>query len=228
MLIEESIRRQNELRKCLYEMATTCMDETEIRSMAIKLKALYTDGFRHNYSDFFPLIVEIAKDDNIYSLDYLSENIEAARAMVEKDYIGGEKEFRGLYRPLSKLSDHINLEIGRYSYYSINEQRVKDLEKRNQMLQTDLRMATDELESSKNSIFDADRADSRSKHFCGNCSCLFGKYKFSGQYTEWHKRGLPFQNGILCVAVWANYLQLNLPDDVYCWEDYGSEYIRPM
>lgn len=152
MLIEESIRRQNELRKCLYEMATTCMDETEIRSMAIKLKALYTDGFRHNYSDFFPLIVEIAKDDNIYSLDYLSENIEAARAMVEKDYIGGEKEFRGLYRPLSKLSDHINLEIGRYSYYSINEQRVKDLEKRNQMLQTDLRMATDELEKAQKTV----------------------------------------------------------------------------
>lgn len=101
MLIEESIRRQNELRNCLYEMASTCMDETEIRSISIKLKALYTDGFRHNYFDFFPLIVEIAKEDNIYSLDYLSENIEAARVMVEKDYIGGEKEFRGLYRPLS-------------------------------------------------------------------------------------------------------------------------------
>lgn len=61
MLIEESIRRQNELRNCLYEMASTCMDETEIRSISIKLKALYTDGFRHNYFDFFPLIVEIAK-----------------------------------------------------------------------------------------------------------------------------------------------------------------------
>lgn len=111
MLIEESIRRQNELRNCLYEMASTCMDETEIRSISIKLKALYTDGFRHNYFDFFPLIVEIAKEDNIYSLDYLSENIEAARVMVEKDYIGGEKEFRGLYRPLSKLSDHINVTV---------------------------------------------------------------------------------------------------------------------
>lgn len=152
MLIEESIRRQNELRNCLYEMASTCMDETEIRSISIKLKALYTDGFRHNYADFFPLIVEIAKDDNIYSLDYLSENIEAARLMVEKDYIGGEKEFRGLYRPLSKLSDHINLEIGRYSYYSINEQRVKDLEKRNQTLQRDLRTATDELEKAQKTV----------------------------------------------------------------------------
>ena len=137
------------MRNCLYEMASTCMDEAGIRSMVIKFKTLYTDGFRHNYYDFFPLIVEIAKDDNGYNLDYLSENIEASRAMVERDYIGGEKEFRGLYKPLSKLSDHINLEIGRYSYYSINEQRVKDLEKRNQTLQTDLRTATDELKKAQ-------------------------------------------------------------------------------
>lgn len=152
MLIEESIRRQGELRNCLYEMASTCMDETGIRSMVIKLKSLYTDGFRHNYSDFFPLIVEVAKDDNVYNLDYLSVNIEASRLMVEKDYKEGEKEFRGLYMPLSKLSDHINLEIGRYSYYSINEQRVKDLEKRNQKLQTDLRTATTKLEKAQKTV----------------------------------------------------------------------------
>lgn len=53
---------------------------------------------------------------------------------------------------MSKLSDHINLEIGRYSYYSINEQQVKDLEKRNQTLQRDLRTATDELEKAQKTV----------------------------------------------------------------------------
>ena len=56
------------------------------------------------------------------------------RRLVENDYIAGEKEFKGLYQPLMKLSDHINLEIGRYSYYSINEQKVGDLEKKNKIL----------------------------------------------------------------------------------------------
>ena len=76
MLIEESQRRQAVLKKYLFEMASSCMDDTAIRSMAIKLKALYTDNFRHNYSEFFPLIVEISKDENEYNLDYLSTNLE--------------------------------------------------------------------------------------------------------------------------------------------------------
>ena len=74
MLIDESRRRQSELIKLLKEMALTCMDDTAIRTVVIKFKALYSDGFRHNYSEFFPLIVELSKDDNEYSLEYISNN----------------------------------------------------------------------------------------------------------------------------------------------------------
>lgn len=152
MLIEESKRRQSELKKHLFSMAVDCMDETKIRQMVITFKSLYSNNFRHNYSEFFPLIVEMAKDENAYSLDYLSNNLEAMRRLVENDYIAGEKEFKGLYQPLMKLSDHINLEIGRYSYYSINEQKVSDLEKKNQRLQEDLKQATKELNDAKQSV----------------------------------------------------------------------------
>ena len=152
MLLEESLRRQSELRKCLLEMSSVCMDEVGIRAISIKLKSLYSDGFRHNYAEFFPLIIEISKDDNQYSLDFLSTNLEESRALVEKDYVEGEKEFSGLFRPLSKLSDHINLEIGRYSYYSKNEQKVLDLEKRNQSLQIELRKAAYELTKAQKTV----------------------------------------------------------------------------
>lgn len=152
MLIDESRRRQGDLIKLLKEMALTCMDDIAIRNVVIKFKALYTDGFRHNYSEFFSLIVEFAKDDNEYSLDYLSNNLEAARDLVELDFVAGEKEFRGLYKPLLKLSDHLNMEIGRYSYYSISEQRVKDLEKRNQALQSELKEATEKLDEATSKV----------------------------------------------------------------------------
>ena len=152
MLIEESKRRQSELKGHLLSMAVDCMDEAKIRQMVIKFKALYSNNFRHNYSEFFPLIVEIAKNENNYSLDYLSNNLEAMRLLVENDYVAGEKEFKGLYQPLMKLSDHVNLEIGRYSYYSINEQKVSDLEKKNQTLQEDLKQATKELNNAKQSV----------------------------------------------------------------------------
>lgn len=145
MLIDEAQRRQGELIKILKEMALSCMDEDAIRTVAIKFKALYTDGFRHNYSEFFPLIVECSKDDNEYNLDYLSNNLQATRNLVEQDYVAGEKEFKGLYKPLLKLSDHLNLEIGRYNYYSISEQQVKDLETRNHALQSELKETTAKL-----------------------------------------------------------------------------------
>ncbi|MBQ6706467.1 MAG: hypothetical protein IJN07_03025 [Clostridia bacterium] len=152
MLIVESLRRQEELKAHLYDMASAMKEDEELREIAIKLKGLYTDGFRHVYSEFFALIVEIAKDDNAYSLDFLSNNITNVRALVEQDYVDGEKEFRGLYKPLTKLSDHINLEIARYSYSSIHEQRVLDLEKRNKNLQTELADATEKLGEAQKSM----------------------------------------------------------------------------
>lgn len=152
MLIDESLRRQGELKKYLCEMALTCMEDVAIKEMALKFKSLYTDGFRHNYSEFFPLIVDLSKDDCDYSIDYLSNNLQALRTLVELDYTNGEKEFRGLYKPLLKLSDHINLEIGRYSYYSTNEAKVKDLEKRNSTLQSELKKSTQELIDAKKSV----------------------------------------------------------------------------
>lgn len=152
MLIEESKRRQSELQNELLVMASTCMDETAIRKTAIKFKSLYANGFRHNYAEFFPLIVELAKEESKYSLDYLSYNLTEIRKLVEDDYVAGEKEFKGLYQPLMKLSDHINLEIGRYSYYSVSEQKVADLEQKNQMLQVELKKATTELVEARNTV----------------------------------------------------------------------------
>ena len=152
MLIEESKRRQVELNVYLFTMARNFMDDEEVRQMAGKFKTLYSGNFRHHYSGFFPLIVEISKDEKHYSLDYLSNNLEAIRKLVEDDYIADEKEFKGLYQPLMKLSDHINLEIGRYAYYSISEQKVSDLEKKNQTLQKELEQATQNLNDAKQNI----------------------------------------------------------------------------
>lgn len=128
------------------------MEDSEIRKEAISFKTLYSSNFRHYYSEFFPIIVDIAKDGSGYSLEYLSNNIESLRALVETDYVNGEKEFKGLYMPLSKLSDHINLEIARYAYYSSNEQKVKDLERKNQDLQDQIVKSTKELTEAKGKI----------------------------------------------------------------------------
>lgn len=152
MLQKESLQRQRKLSSLLYEMASSCMADEQLRSAAIKLKTLYTDDFRHNYSQFFPMIVEISQEDNNYSLEYLSINLDAVRAIVEESYLNGEQEFTALYSPLSKLSDHINLEIGRYNYYFQNEQKLLDLERKNLKLQDKLNKATTALEKAQEKV----------------------------------------------------------------------------
>ena len=143
MLQEESQRRQTELREYLQEMSTTCMSDEYIRVIAAKLKTLYTDGFRHSYSDLFPLIVSIAKNPNC-SLEYLANNLQSVHTLVEQDYVDKKNEFAGLYSHLRKLSDHLNLEIARYNYYFLDSQ-VDALQRQNEFLQNELRKASDTL-----------------------------------------------------------------------------------
>lgn len=152
MLIEETVKRQKQLEKYLYELASVCMSENDIKRMAISFKGLYTDGFRHNYSSFFPIITKIGKQEQAYNLEFLGYNLVELRMLVERDFVNGEKEFQGLYKPLTKLSDHISLEISRYNYYSQHEQKVSDLEIRNAKLQKELKDAREELDDAKDRV----------------------------------------------------------------------------
>lgn len=136
MELSESKNRQEKLKGYLQEMSTYCMNETQTENMVNKLLEVYADNFRHNYSEFFAFILEIEKIPEC-NLDFLCINLEQSRLFVENDYLEkkNKKEksvYSLLYRPLMKLSDHINLEIGRYSYYSQNEQKMKDLYVQNQ------------------------------------------------------------------------------------------------
>lgn len=152
MLLQESKHRQEMLVSYLEEMALTLKNEEDLKELAIKFQGIYSDGFRHDYSEFFSLIVEISREDNEYNLEYLSNNLVALREFVEYNYLEGSRELTSLYWPLLKLSDHINLEIGRYTYYSANEQELQDLEKRNKETQINLKEAAKQLEEARKKI----------------------------------------------------------------------------
>ena len=96
------------------------------------MKAIYKGGFRHSYADFFPLVVEVFKSEE-YNHEYLGSNLEAlknwvAQAGMEQKQNGLDEE---LLEHLAKLSDHINLEIGRYSQTVESVNRLAELEQRN-------------------------------------------------------------------------------------------------
>ncbi len=154
MLQEESEKRQKQLENYLCELAEKYLNETQIKEKAEQLKELYSDGFRHHYSKFFPLIDNIAKNENNEenNLDYLSNNLQEINKVVEDDFFNGDKVLKSLYRPLLKLTDHLNLEIARYISYSASENKIKDLENKYQNTINEFKKAKEELESTKKDI----------------------------------------------------------------------------
>lgn len=96
MLLEESKRRQELLKKYIWELAAQCFESDRIREYAFKLKDLYSNNFRHSYSEFFPIIVDIAKEES-YNLEFLSSNVEELKNILEQDYTKEDKnkEFKG-------------------------------------------------------------------------------------------------------------------------------------
>lgn len=142
---EAKEKRQLQLEKVIHELSENLFKENEDRAFVIKLSEIYMGGFRHNYSGFFPLILEISKSEKTESLENLSNNLESIRSYLEKDFVSGEKEFEGMYDQANKLCDHINLEIGRWNYYSQNEQKIEDIKAQSTILSKEMREATGEL-----------------------------------------------------------------------------------
>lgn len=146
VLAEEKGRRQKELEKYIFNLSEKLLeDDTEKREIVLKLTELYNSDFRHNYSGFFPIIMKIFQEDNEYNIEFLSNNLETLRSFVEADFISGIKEFEVLYSHFEKLCDHLNLEIARWSYYSQNEQKIKDMETISNTLKENMMNAEQEL-----------------------------------------------------------------------------------
>lgn len=146
MLAEERNRRQEELENAIRELSLGLLDDQNIRKISLKFRDIYCGDFRHGYSGFFPLIFEISKDDNSYNLDYLSNNLEAIRDYIERDFVSGTQEFSGIQDQVFKLCDHLNLEIGRWNHYSQNDQKIEGALAKTANLNNELSVARTELE----------------------------------------------------------------------------------
>lgn len=152
MLADERIKRQTELENIIKKLSEAPLDERKIREAALQLLEIYKGDFRHSYSTFFPIILRIAQSDDESNLDYLSNNLESLRAYAEEDYISGIKEFEELYEHLEKLSDHLNLEIGRWNYYSQNESKIVDISIKTDTLAENINNETKRLEEATKSL----------------------------------------------------------------------------
>ena len=131
MTPEESRKRQDDLKECLKEMSVKIFTPNDLESMLKRLKGIYSAKFRHSYADFFHLITESWDENHPDALDSISNNIEMLRQLLEQKMSAGEKGYTpSFYSSLCKLSDHINLEIGRFNYYRLKDENMRFLEDR--------------------------------------------------------------------------------------------------
>lgn len=145
MLADERERRQKRLEDCICELSERMLPEEEIRNVSLRLLDIYKGDFRHSYSGFFTLIINISKNPK-GNLDFLGNNFEGIRAYIEADFVKGEKEFSEIANQVNKLCDHLNVEIGRWNYYSQNEQKIEDMNSRTVELSNDMKAATQKLQ----------------------------------------------------------------------------------
>lgn len=146
--ISEHEQRQQKLLSFLRDISNSLTDyvDGDFQYILENLEFIYTDGFRHNYADLFPLIVEIADDNNDYKLDILCENLRNIRNKIYQKYKNqsNDNKLNNLQIQLTKLSDHINLEIGRYKHYSSKENKILDLNAQIEILEDKVNRSSQE------------------------------------------------------------------------------------
>lgn len=118
MLPEESRGRQEKLDELIYELSKELLtnDNKRIKQILNRLDIIYGENFKHKYSDLFPIIVEVFKEDNQYNSDYLSNNLDKLGTYLESEYSKGNKDYSGMHAQFTKLCDHLNLQMGQLSY----------------------------------------------------------------------------------------------------------------
>lgn len=143
MFPEESKGRQEKLGKFIFELSKKLLsgNEDETRHFLNRLKVIYKDDFKHNYSDLFPVVTDILKDDNEYNIDYLTNNLDELRIYLDDKYSNGETEYSDVYKQFSKLCDHLNLQMSQLNYILSRETSKDEIEK----LRNDLELSNEQI-----------------------------------------------------------------------------------
>lgn len=146
MLSVEREKIQDRLEKQLYKLSEKLLNEEEVSGVTSIFKEIYSADFRHNYSDFFPLILNMNKEDTKYNLDYLSSNLETLRSYVEDCKDIDDNELSNIHKKFAKLCDHLNLEISRVLYYSNKEKAMLMMDQKIENVSLNVEKSTAKLE----------------------------------------------------------------------------------
>lgn len=127
MSVIDSRYKQNLLNDIIRELSTKLIDEKEQEIYLDRLRNVYDGEFKHRYSEFYPIIIEIFKDDNGMDSDYLASNLYELSTYLEASSL--DPKYLNIKKPFTKLCDHLNLQIGQFGYYNKNNRKIQSTNK---------------------------------------------------------------------------------------------------
>lgn len=124
-----------------------------------ELKDIYSDDYRHSYTDIFVKIQKLMSESNVEALDVLGDNLDFLKKRLED--ISSKFEdgsYRKALEGFNKFSDHINLEIARYNFITkdlhlekkVAKNTVKSSHNEKQITVQEIEDIKSELEKTKN------------------------------------------------------------------------------
>lgn len=165
MFPNETRKRQKMLSDHIYALSEKILDgeKGEHISVIQKMQMIYRDGFRHSYSDFFPVIAKIFEKDTIYAVEYLMTNLEKIREILEIDYSEGTNQFGDIYSQFTKLCDHLNLQISEMTFFLCTEDKLSNASVLMQEANKKLTNTNKEVENAFNEVTSAREQLSRAQ-----------------------------------------------------------------
>jgi hypothetical protein len=117
-ILSERIQKQNKLIERISEYAQYPLTNEEVEKEIAILSEIYSNNFRHDYSDFFKIVEKIYNEDEEGSSDFLQLNLDMIKTAAYKQYAEQVID-ENICKAISKLYDHINLEILRFNSNSV-------------------------------------------------------------------------------------------------------------
>ncbi len=150
MFITDTRDKQELLNEIIMELSRRMIGKKELELYLDRLRQVYDGEFKHRYSEFYPIIVEIFKDDNEMNSDYLTNNLYELSTYLEQENL--DMMYAHVKKPFTKLCDHLNLQISQFSYASINNGKLKTVNRSLKKLQFQIGKIEEMLEDTNNQL----------------------------------------------------------------------------
>lgn len=150
-MMVSSVRREKQERliTIIKSLSTDNWHEDKAKEYLGKLRAIYSQNYRHDYSIFFPLLTEMQKKSNEFDLQILIQNIGYLRDYIDQNFCNSGGSYDGDdIKQIVKLLDHLNLEVSRIDVNNANIYQIQNLKR-------ELEESKQRLEDVKNKLTDA-------------------------------------------------------------------------